>query len=219
MKKSKVLYLLPIGIFALLAAWVWSSRGGISYNIVSTGIYEVDLRITRVISRKNNTYEDLQWRLDIPREYVFNQLGINGKPAGSPRRGKSNEFTINLTGKIDFETMTVVPFANGAKGRMAGGENQVTIQLQNGSVHPKLRAESYCLKWNEALSITRPSSFTMPECDINRPGMCPVRMTLDGWIVELALDRPLYPEPERSCEAVKNFLNERTISRDSLLNQ
>ena len=109
----------------------------------------------------------------------------------------------------------MAPFLGGAKARIAGGKNQVNIRIRNGGPSKALGALA-CITPNEYRKVIG-RTYTSSECDLTRPGLCKVIMPMDGWGVDLFLDKALYSEPETSCKIVRKFLDVLTLSRDSLL--
>jgi len=147
-----------------------------------------------------------RWKLEIPRAYIdrwYGRDGIDYEPA----------FTIILKGKLNPHTMKIEPYPN-RKALVGEVENKITIQLRETGGNPREGVRS-CMTWDEYYKVRQVKSRKSSCSD--RSHFCGVRMHADGWKVNLRMEKNFYNNPLPVCTAVKVFLDNMTIQRDSFI--
>ena len=151
-----------------------------------------------------------EWRMDIPKSFVYQHRGVNGKPNYDPIKDKSNQFSVVLFAAIDPENNRVVEQEK--IGWPTPGERQVFLRIENVLSSKKLRGVERCLTDRDKAKISRGGGF------VCRAKLCRVTMFVDGWRVRMSLDRELYEKDlQKHCDITREFLDQMTLNRESLI--
>ena len=218
---KKKLFLVFVG--CTLGSLGCSDGGGYKFNKQSSGIYELDMQNNVGAYSKEageKVYSLRHWQMEIPNAYVRSRYGRNGAPNYFPETNSSNKFGITLFAVIDEETQTLIPDANIKSGKHS--HNRVAIDLRNGRAIKRIRQ---AVK-DSNVCLTRPyvnkeilgrKRVNQNPCDVSK-ALCGVDMYIDGWPLNVSLPREHYfSDPQYVCDMVLAFLNDKTTSRDSLL--
>jgi len=198
-----------LGLLVIFTVWTCSTPDRLRYNTITSGVFKVDMRIkkkTRKPKQSEKKHIIRRWKLEIPRAYVdswHGRDGIDYEPA----------FSITLHGKLNPDTMKIEPYPD-RKARLEEVDNKIIIKLQEYGGTPRKGVRS-CMTWDEYYELRQLKSRN-PGCK-DRSYFCDVRMHTDGWNTNLSMDRKLYNNPLPVCTAVKAFLDNMTIQRDSFI--
>lgn len=200
-----------------------TDSGGYRFNKSKSGVYELDLRQeikTFDPDSGDVTYEQKQWRLDIPKAYIRSHYGVNGKLAYSYEGKVENKYSMTLFAVVDEENSDLLPDPEVVSGRHV--DTRIAISIGNGiaskTIRNAIRGKNECVTRNylfeEILGSETPGRVN--RCSEGK-ALCPVHMFIDAWPVSLSIPRDYYlNDPQPYCTMVRNFLDDLTISRDTL---
>ena len=212
MKKKTIFLLIAISV-GLIGYGFWSQRGTRTLVLSKTGTYEADLRIANVIDRTSKEQEIKQWRLDIPNEYIQWKQGRNGIPNKDINRPKfGNPQEIRLSAIVNHEAMTLTVNPSASKQQIY--PDSIFFTVRNKPADKNVRAAEHCLTLDQWHALHGRTSLA-PFCK-DHMALCSVFMNVEGWNVDIWVDRDLYESPEPYCKMVKAFLDKNTVQRDSI---
>jgi hypothetical protein len=169
----------------------------------SMELYRVNLRYQMPAKRVGEPSKLLQWELDVPRAYVFDENGRNGE-AYIPGRGAETQYAIVLRILADSTLTKFAP--DTITNSKSDGVRDFILFLGNSPSSLKTR---YIVKNDLCTS----KDITISPCT-ERDYRCSVRFQVDGWVISGAVTRDLFQRPEQTCSMAKKFLNQYTIKRD-----
>jgi len=223
-RRSKVLAGLAGTAGLLLATPLLSAcdRGQHRVNARTEGVYEVDFRTAIRDAQYDRTYEGADkyfvrhWKLDIPWTYIYAYRGDDKDIGGDGYEGdpqKRTLRTVRLHGLIDWDNGTILPSPERAT------DYDVAIVLRQGRVGPDLWPDQRCLTFEMYSELAgREDGVGRDVCELSGARLCTTRMQMDGWGMEVAVEREFYEsDPQPVCNIVRNFLNELTIERESVM--
>jgi hypothetical protein len=180
------------------------SRSGTNVSSsTSMELYKVNLRYQMPAQQAGETSKLLQWELDLPRAYVFDENGTNGN-VYVPGRGAETQYALTLSIRAD-ETLTKFTLDTLSK-QGGNGERDFLLVFGNSPSSLKTRptvASDLCLVVDK-----KPSDCT------SRDYRCSIDFQLEGWVVRANLTQDLFKRPEEACAMGKRFLQQYIIKRD-----
>jgi hypothetical protein len=180
------------------------SRSGTNVSpSTSMDIYKVNLRYQMPAQQAGETSKLLQWELDVPRAYVFDENGENGD-AYVPGRGAETQYALTLSIRAD-ETLT--KFTPDALSKQGGnGVRDFLLVFGN---YPSSLSDKKIVLGDLCVRVDRGPSFCT-----SRDYRCSIDFQLDGWVVRAHVTKDLYQRPEEACAMGKRFLQQYTMKRD-----
>jgi hypothetical protein len=169
----------------------------------SMELYRVNLRYQIPAKRIGETSKLLQWELDVPRAYVFDENGRNGTVFESDRSAET-QYAVVFHIRAD-ETLT--KFAPDTLSKQGGnGVRDILLVLGN---YPSSLADKKIVLGNLCVVVdARPSDCT------SRDYRCSIDFQLDEWVVRANVTQDLFKRPDEACSMGKRFLQQFTITRD-----
>ena len=161
-----------LGMTAISSCY-WVNPEKTKRNFSKHGIYDLDMRVYMKELRFTADEDDdliREWRMDIPKSFVYQHRGVNGKPNYDPIKDKSNQFSVVLFAAIDPENNRVVEQEK--IGWPTPGERQVFLRIINGLPSKKLRGVERCLTDRDKAKISREGGLCVPSKTLSCDDVC-----------------------------------------------
>jgi hypothetical protein len=169
----------------------------------SMELYRVNLRYQMPAKRVGEPSKLLQWELDVPRAYVFDENGANGTVFESDRSAET-QYGVVFHMRADETLTKFVPDTLSKQG--GNGVRDVLLGLGN---YPSSLANKKIVFGDLCVVVDkRPSDCT------SRDYRCSIDFQLDGWVVRANVTQDLFKRPDEACAMGKRFLQQFTITRD-----
>lgn len=154
-----------------------------------------------------------EWRLNIPQAYIYTYRGTNGEVSGGldnsdPRTAKT--FRVWVHGKVDPHSQTIYSSSD------PGADYDLSIRLTNQRIGENLWPVEGCIRQSEVYqAIGVPNGAAHDTCDFETAKYCPVTMSVDGWWVDVFMEKQQYEaDPQHMCSIAAKFLDEHTTARE-----
>jgi hypothetical protein len=180
------------------------SRSGTNVSpSTSMELYKVNLRYQMPTKQAGETPKELQWELDVPRAYVFDENGTNGTTFESDRDSETG-YGLTLRIRADESLTKFTPDTLSKQG--GNGVRDTLFVFGN---YPSSLSDKKIVLGDLCIRVDRGPSFCT-----SRDYRCSIDFQLDGWVVRAHVTKDLYQRPEEACAMGKRFLQQYTIKRD-----
>lgn len=217
-----ILLLVSANISSLTA----SMFGPPSMASTSTAPYEIVLRsFFKGGKRFSPASPPLEWRLTLPRAFVYVEIGRNGDAYAAsfnqPKRwynfgiNTNDEFFIHLHGVLEKSSDEIRPAIFAPKELLA--RDFIGMDLTNSSTFPQMLVADYCVRDDDYENIRDTYDLPLGRKPCSDASLrCQINTSLDGWDIRLTVARSIYAQPQKACAAARKFLSSHTVRRDDV---
>tara|TARA_R110002051_G_scaffold32562_3_gene73461 strand:+ start:21864 stop:22562 length:699 start_codon:yes stop_codon:yes gene_type:complete len=213
---------LSVGLICAAVVLGACGRGGPGAGSLSSDdVFKVELRTAiRDVNfdpdeEGSEEYFIREWRLDVPQSYIYTYRGTNGEVSGGPDNSNprtATTFRVWVHGKVDLRSQTLYPSSD------PGVDYDLSLRLTNQRIGKKLWPVEGCIRQSEVYqTIGLLDGAAQDTCDLETAKFCPATMSIDGWWVDVFMEKQQYEaDPQPMCNVAAKFLDEHTIVRESV---